>query len=187
MTRPHLREVFPADDPVTRWMFVGLQWMSDVWTLEATAADQAKQRSADALLFFRLVLSRLYEGHRLILDAQKTREVLRFIQGLPSKAVAAFDQLEAHYAGHKESWASRNLKPGRDRVSHYSSPESEELKARLTRFAEAETIFVADERTGRVRFKSADAAVLPESLDVRMSRLPWNFGGGSPGFDLVRR
>lgn len=159
-----MSEVFPADDQVACWLFVAFQWISDLWTLEATAQDHALALSPDFLFFWRLVVGRFYEGERVVKAARRMPEVMAFIEGLPGEAVAAFDQLEAAYVGAKESWAYRELKQARNLVSHYPQPDSIELHDILETIAASETVFVADERTGRVRFLTADQAVMTASF-----------------------
>jgi hypothetical protein len=58
MQRPTMGDVFPADDPVSCWLFVAFQWIGDLWTLEETAQDHARALSPDFLFFWRLVVGR---------------------------------------------------------------------------------------------------------------------------------
>jgi hypothetical protein len=157
-------DVFPADDPVGRWIFFATHWISDLWTIEATSEQHARAGSLDFPFFFRLALSRFYEGERIVLAVDRMPEVAAFISQLSPEAVAAFDQLHAAYEGKDQSWAYQVLKLPRNLVSHYVRPEGAEARQLLASIAERPTAVVADERTGRVRLFSADEALLMASF-----------------------
>jgi hypothetical protein len=138
MTTPELvtvRELFPADDLVARWVFSLSAVLEDLALTESRFADVLRGDHGPMWTgyWYRQLIARLYEAERPILAVEQHEAVRHFLAGVPdARAPLAF--LTDHYVPADAATPSRvraTYGGMRHRTVHHSWPGSDELRQAL--------------------------------------------------------
>jgi hypothetical protein len=163
-----VRELFPADDLVARWVFSLSAVLEDLALTESQFADVL--RSDRGALWtgyhYRQLIARLYEAERPIIAVKRHHEVREFLAGIPdAQAPLAF--LIEYYVpadGTSASKVRETYGGVRHRTVHHSWPASDELRQALEDAGDAEARILVNRREEWLHHEWPEAVALRSML-----------------------
>jgi hypothetical protein len=131
-------QLFPATDPLSRWMFSLSALADDLAVLDHMLQDSWDDAGSPTFTYFRLIVARIYEGERIVTAMDAHARTAGFLAGVP-KATDASARLRAAYRRDlsvrnkaEQSHVERTFARARHLTVHY--PQRAEL-ARILRDA----------------------------------------------------
>lgn len=190
MTHPTIGELFPADDPISRWVFTVTAAAYDIATAETTFRDALDQPIRSPRDFtrtgyrFRQLVARIFEARRPIKTADESATVAAFLGSVPD-AETARAYLASVYLPIGSSAVDDQLSAARNRTVHLAWADSDELTEALERSAAAEARALVDHEAGTLSYE------WPEAIAMRWVAGETNTPEGANRFvsrvDLARR
>lgn len=159
-----VRELFPADDLVARWVFSLSAVLEDLALIESLFADVLRN-DRGALWTghaYRQLIARLYEAERPIIAVQHHDEVRTFLAGVPN-ARQPLEFLTDHYVpqdGVRQSKVRTTYGGMRHRTVHHSWPSSEELRQALIDAGDEEARIIVNRAEEWLHHEWPEAAAL---------------------------
>jgi hypothetical protein len=120
-------EVFPADDPVARWLVTMSVGLNDV--VFANGLMEKAEKDYEDLYFFRLASSHLWELAKFITDSHDAwDEIQQFVSQLPDDARKRFEAIRQVVTTGELSTVGKELVQVRDLFSHYQEMDDQARK-----------------------------------------------------------
>lgn len=96
-------QLFPSTDPLSLWMFSLSALADDLAVLDHHLHESWDDTGSPTVTYFRLIVSRVYEGERIVTNMDAHVAIASFLAAIP-KALAPCALLRAAY------WRDRNVK-----------------------------------------------------------------------------
>lgn len=117
-------EVFPAGDPVARWLVTTSVGLNDV--VFANALMEKAEKGYENLYFFRLASSHLWELAKFITESHDAWEELqKFVGDLPEDARKRFKAIRQIVTTGELSTVGKELVQVRDLFAHYQEMDEQ--------------------------------------------------------------
>lgn len=161
-------ELFPADDPVARWVFSVTAAATDLGQadspfVEALPAMGTPAGFVRASYLFRHLIARIYEAERPILALSQRAELQAFVADVDGVAESSTFLLNVFVppSRDEESLVRSELGLARHLAVHHSRPDSDELRAALVRAESVSARILVSRADGWLRYE------WPEAVAVR--------------------
>lgn len=158
-------EVFPADDPVARWLVTMSVGLNDVVFANRLVVNAKKDY--ENLYFFRLASAHLWELAKLITESHAAwGEIQEFVKGLPEAARNHFESIQQIATTGDVATVGTELVQVRDLFAHYQEMDEQARKKprdpiyrAIEGLADAEIELEVAEEVGDLRLEYADEVI----------------------------
>lgn len=119
--RFRLGDLFPADDPVSRWLTLCCIALNDVLRVHKhlLPALETGHDPAASVYFSRLNAAHIYEAAKFLTRSERATEVVAFVEQLDDETRGHYERLKGCSEGAPGSFSAQ-LKHARDHFFHYA-------------------------------------------------------------------